>query len=380
MELMLHTPDDQARLEFCRRVFSCAIELYVVTAFLTDWADRQLNSKCRHFRLITGKDFGITKKAACEAVMRWLPSGRKTQFMVADKIVGFHPKAVFWKETDGRSFAIIGSSNLSRAAFETNYEANTYSPISEAEFKMAKRWLKRIESQSLVMSKDWLKRYKEAPRLGRGASTKNPPSATPLIEFKLPRPTGMREHLSDRRWQLGRYRKHRDGLERLFRRCATEQISPVEFYEELPNYWSNEIGDRLQGKGWERFGKSDDFRALAQSYMRIIDASGDDRDDAVVEEIDDLRERGVTARKAFLTKMLCLYFPKEYPVWNGPTEQYLKRIKFRSPRGASEGARFVDMAKKLRFALLQNPHHPAKNLAELDVVIWAKYGKRKKNR
>jgi hypothetical protein len=31
----------------------------------------------------------------------------------------------------------------------------------------------------------------------------------------------------------------------------------------------------------------------------------------------------------------------------------------------------------MRNSLLQNPNHPAKNLAELDTVIWLKYGKKK---
>jgi hypothetical protein len=41
-----------------------------------------------------------------------------------------------------------------------------------------------------------------------------------------------------------------------------------------------------------------------------------------------------------------------------------------------EGARFIDLAKKLRFWLLNDPDHPAKNLAELDTVIWLAYGKK----
>jgi hypothetical protein len=52
---------------------------------------------------------------------------------------------------------------------------------------------------------------------------------------------------------------------------------------------------------------------------------------------------------------------------NQPVQDYLKAVKFKAPRGASEGARFIDLAKKLRSSLLQNPGHPAKNPAELDM-------------
>jgi HKD family nuclease len=116
MKLMLHSPDSDGELSgLYKRAFQNAIELFIVTAFLTEWDDSlKLNSDCRSFRLIIGKDFGITKKAACEKVMGWLPSKRKLQFMAANGIYGFHPKAVFWKEKTGRSFAIIGSSNLTR--------------------------------------------------------------------------------------------------------------------------------------------------------------------------------------------------------------------------------------------------------------------------
>src|SRR6476620_12776422 len=62
---------------------------------------------CRRFRIIIGRDFGITRKAACRKVIEWLPEARKFQFKVADQITGFHPKAVFWKEANGDCFAII---------------------------------------------------------------------------------------------------------------------------------------------------------------------------------------------------------------------------------------------------------------------------------
>jgi hypothetical protein len=45
------------------------------------------------------------------------------------------------------------------------------------------------------------------------------------------------------------------------------------------------------------------------------------------------------------------------------------------PRRSSEGARYFDLAKKLRESLRQNPNYPAKNLAVLDTVIWRKYHK-----
>lgn len=95
----------------------------------------------------------------------------------------------------------------------------------------------------------------------------------------------------------------------------------------------------------------------------------------VVEEIDRLKNLKVPTRRAFLSEMLCLAFPEDYPLLNRPVQTYLSDIKFKAPKGASEGSSYFDLAKKLRFSLLQNPNHPAKNLAELDAVIWLKYRK-----
>jgi hypothetical protein len=162
----------------------------------------------------------------------------------------------------------------------------------------------------------------------------------------------------------------------LFKRCANGVISSSAFYEQLPQYWSYEIGDRLQGRGWERQGKSADFRLLSESYLRILASHEDDRDDSVAEEIDHLAAQGVPARTAFLSEMLCLEFPQEYPVLNDPVHKYLEHVKFEAPRGASEGAKYIDLAKKLRFSLIQNPDHVARNIAELDSVIWLAYGKK----
>jgi HKD family nuclease len=378
VRLILHTPDSNGELrDIYRHAFTNAVELFIVTAFLTEWdTSLELSAGCRRFRVITGKDFGITKKAACTSLMGWLPPTRKHEFMVADRISGFHPKAVFWKEKSGRTFAIVGSSNLTLAAFETNYEANSYGSLTTTEYARAKSWIKGIEKQAVVVSEDWLGKYNEMPSPHSGGSKpqdEDEPDTIPLVGFKLPKPSGMSKNIAERREQLAVYEKKEKSLTSLFRRCAKREIESSQFYDELPKYWSYEVGDRLQGAGWERKGKNSDFQDLSRSFVAIIDAADEDRDDVVVEEIDRLCKAGVPARGAFLSEMLCLRFPDEYPVLNKPVHQYLIDVKFKAPDGASEGVRYLDLAKKLRFSLLQNQRHPAKNLAELDTVIWLQY-------
>ncbi|RZU38772.1 phospholipase D-like protein [Edaphobacter modestus] len=132
-KLVLHTPESGKNLSnHYKRAFSQGIELFVVTAYLTDWdTSLKLTPACRHFRMIVGRDFGITRKIACSKVMAWLPPKRKAEFLVADRIVGFHPKAVFWREKDRSCYALVGSSNLTLAAFNSNYEANALVQLDE---------------------------------------------------------------------------------------------------------------------------------------------------------------------------------------------------------------------------------------------------------
>jgi HKD family nuclease len=379
MKLMLHTPDGQSQLSaHYKYAFDHAGELYIVTAFLTEWdTSLKINPNCRVFRLIVGRDFGITRKAACEKVMKWLPAQRKRQFLVADRIgSGFHPKAIIWKEASGRSFAVIGSSNLTLAAFESNYEINAYSRLSGAEYTAAQKWIADIEAESAVVTADWLSRYKESRLGGVGSGRgrqRRAVSSPPLASFTLPKPAGVEREIAGRRRQLASHKTHRNGLIRLFRRCAAGQMSSDQFYAQLDRHWSREAGNRFQGRGWALSGKHSDFQPVSECFLNILRATDADRDDVVAQEIDRLADEQVPTRRSFFTEMLCLEFPNEYPVWNQPTADYFRTIKLRPPRGASEGAQYVYFAKTLRDALRRDRDHPAKNLAELDVSIWLDY-------
>ena len=377
MELFLHSDEGKSDLaDYYRRAFDAATELFIVTAYLTEWNYKlKLGKDCRTLRIIVGKDFGITRKKACHDVLRWLPGGKKSNFLVADSIQGFHPKAVFWKEMDGSCHAIIGSSNLTNAAFERNFEANAYSEITGSEYERARKWLEEIEGRSVPVSEDWLGKYIEAiPASNQIRAAQKNGAEGALFTLELPRPRGMRRQIERRRAQLRAHEKLRTKLVGLFKDCADGKISSRKFYERLPSAWGGKNENRFQGAGWERHGKSDSFVELSKSLLRILEAPERERDDVVSAEIDRLADKKVSSRKSFFSEMLCLEFPKEYPILNKPMWTYLDSIEFRWARGSSEGSRYIDLARKLRVSLRKNPNHPAKNLAELDTVIWKKYG------
>lgn len=379
MELCLHRGGESSSLaEHYGRAFESAVELYIVSAYLTDWApDSKLSSSCRKFRFIVGKDFGLTRKKACRDVLKWLPAARKADFMVADRVSGFHPKAAFWKDADGGAYMLMGSSNLSRAAFVGNVEANVTSRISEDRFRSAVEWINWIEERSVPVSDSWLEMYVEAQQNRETHSRKrgSKPSRNEVVSFDLPLPPDWKDLNATTRQKLSAYAKYGDGLERLFRRCANGKIGSRRFFEELPAYWGFERRNRLQGAGWERLGKSANFKEIAIAYLAIVDSSVLHRDDEVRRQLDLLHSSRNSARKAFLSEMLCLRFPDLYPVLNDPVRHFLADSGIRTQRGASEGASYIDLARKLRLALRSEPKHPARNLAELDHLIWGAYGR-----
>jgi hypothetical protein len=61
---------------------SQAEELYLATAYLTDWNTAyKLNKACRQVTFLVGTDFGLTRKKAILDVLRWLPQDIGVSFL-----------------------------------------------------------------------------------------------------------------------------------------------------------------------------------------------------------------------------------------------------------------------------------------------------------
>lgn len=374
--ILLPKAEAKSLEEHYKRAFKCSVELYILSAYLTEWCPpSKLSTACVTFRMIIGKDYGITRKKACRDVTRWLPREKKSCFLVAQRIGGFHPKAMFWREADGSLHALVGSSNLTRAAFSTNYEANFYHRLKKEQFNEARNWVERISGGCIDADENWLKTYREAPK-GGPTNSKGKTASEEFDEaLTLPSPADARRLVRQRRKQIQEYQLRKAGLVQLFKQCANGKISSAEFYEKLPLHWGHKWKNRLQGAGWERSGSTGDFKALSQAFLAILQASDTERDDVVVTKIDELHAKKVAARGAFLSEMLCLAFPSLYPVKNDPIRKFMKAIDFRVTRGASEGASYLSLARLLRAAVQADRRGPAKNLAELDALLWRTYGK-----
>lgn len=369
LNLFLHPiGSSQGIAEQYRRAFAEAEELYVLSAYLRTWNTKlKINKRCRSFAFIVGSDFGITRKQACRDVLKWLPADLKPFFLVADAISGFHPKALFWKNGRGEHYSIIGSSNLSNAGWNTNYEANVFNKLSAREFKSVKEWIARIQNLSVAVP-DWIDAYKEAPSGRNGKRGTRGTTMLPLASIPLPTFRGQAAVIRERRHKTKMFRQIRPKLLSAIRRCAARKISNARFFDILENTWGSHAS-RIQGWGWQVTGRDSDFRALCRGMLEIFHAADDARDLAVVRVIDDLRSQEVPTRRALLSELLCLFFPGQYPVLNEPVASYV-RPHVKAPYGSTEGAKYLHLALSLRAALHANPGYPAKNLLELDGMIW----------
>ena len=375
MTLYLHPNQDSSLAGAYTSAFKNASEIFVLSAYLRDWPDFEISDNCKNATLVVGKDFGITRKIALTEALAWKQKcGNICHFFVADQIVGFHPKIVMWKEQN-QYYIIIGSSNLTIAAFKSNYEANIRIKIDGKRYQEVSNWIADILAQSKPVTLKWIEAYQEAPiasRLNKDSST--PPSPAAPNNLRLPKFPGLAKAIAERKERIYAFDDIRDELEQMVRDCASEKITQVQAYEWLIRNW-NGADWKFQGNGIFRHKQSaSDWRMLCAALVRCLDSPVKERDNIVKIVYDELEgSKKVEVRKAFLTEMLCHFFPDKYPLWNKPVEIWLKEVKAtdKRPRGLTAGEKYIWLTKQLRRAVKINPDYPARNLAELDHVIWA---------
>jgi hypothetical protein len=367
-----HQPDD------LRRVYAEAIRdatnIYIASAYLTDWSrDQPRPRACKELVFIVGTDFGLTRKAAMRDVLGWMPKRGSYSFLAAPRTPGggFHPKILAWRSKDGRCYALTGSSNLSKAAFGGNYEANALSSITAAQLRSVERWLEPLIARCTPVTEDWIDHhYTEASIKAHAGAARSLP---PPVKLALPVGSTYERVVRERRKQQAAFAKIKARLSVELRRCASGKIGRAVFWARFWALWSRHES-RFQGSGLQFSGKSANWRQACSALVTILDTAKSATQqralDAIVgREIDHLARLGNPARGAWLSEMLCHYFPTLYPVWNSPVTKWLKANRWRGRRGSSEGQRYVELARQLRHSIEGRPAG-ARNLAELDYAIW----------
>jgi hypothetical protein len=365
--------------EVYKHAFERAEEIYLATAYLTDWdASHKLNSRCKRLTFLVGTNFGLTRKAAMFSVLSWIPKSIPFSFFgaVPPQKGGFHPKVIAWKEYSGKHYCMIGSSNLSRAAFADNFEANVLIQISSSELARICKWIDSLSegSSPVPISPDWIKHHYKEGKLG--SKTARLPSFIQINLPNLPSGRSCAKSVLDHREKQARFVEIAAKIRQAAMRCSRrdDSNSDREFWARFWQLWASHPS-RFQGSGIQFKGRSAKWHQACAALIRILDggskaSSTATLDQLVANEIDGLRKLRNPMRGAWLSEMLCHYFPDRYPIKNKPVKLWLAKMKLRGRRGATEGQRYVELAQKLRL-VIQN-HHPAgaRNLAELDGAIW----------
>lgn len=137
---------------------------------------------------------------------------------------------------------------------------------------------------------------------------------------------------------------------------------------------------RFMGSGFQIAGKRAKWHQVCQSLQNILDKSGKIKppalDTIVRAEKDFLAnppnsKKPNAARGSWLSEMLCHFFPDSYPLIDKPVTAWLRHNKYHPPRGASEGAKYIHLARQMREVVKRKQNPNIKNLVELDFAIWA---------
>lgn len=377
MKILLSPNDSSVLANSYRRAIKYSKELYIATAFLTNWTTQErLSYKCEKFLFLVGTDFGLTRKFACHNVLKWLPKKFKSDFLAVPSSYegSFHPKVIAWKGLDNRYYSIIGSSNLTEAAFSSNIEANVELEISREYYERIVQWIEKIGEESQVINDDWLAQYKE--RNHSCPKGKSSHKAGRVVQLQIPTGKKYNEAILDRRKHERKFREIRGKLITAMKQCANRSISNLQFWQRFKELWYHHES-RIQGSGFQISAKSAKWSQACRSMLKILASanvkskvkSEVNLDRVVRQEIDRLSQAGNPVRKAWMSEMLCHYFPDRYPLLNKPVKVWLKQKRWKAQSASTEGSAYIELARKLREVVRQNEDGP-RNLAELDAVIW----------
>lgn len=378
MEVLLNPKDNENLIALYNRAFKRAEEIYIATAFLTDWSFSQKPTKeCKKFVALVGTNFGLTRKAACQSLLDWLPRNlRGNVFAFPSNENTFHPKVLIWKERK-ECFALIGSSNMTSAALSENYEINSFSSIGQEEYERIVQWFNGCIKLSDPISKSWIAKYEES-KIG-GKRVKGEITLNQIeLNIKLPRKKGFKDLLNEREDKQEIFKEKKAKILRLLRSNATGSKSNADFWAEFTQLWHRRWEEedcfRFQGSGVERTStKNNNWQEVTTALLDIIENEKKmgllDLDQLVAEKIDLLAKRKNPARKAWFSEMLCQFFPDKYPVLNDPVRIWIKKKKWSLDRGGTEGQKYIDLARRLRSVVRQNSNY-VKDLAGIDTLIW----------
>lgn len=349
---LLLSPNTSNQAEL-RDAYSLALdeaeELYIASAYLTEWDTAyKLGKACERLSFLVGTDFNLTRKEAMRNVLRWVPKRVAFSFTAISAPSGnFHPKIVAWKSVNGKCHCIVGSSNLSKAAFYKNHEANVMLEISVADYERIVSWLDCIASDptSSPVDQDWIDNHYSEAKIPKKSGSKSKAGVLNIAPDDLPHGSSCAGAVRRRRLKEASFQEIAKPLRSAISRCAAREITNSDFWDTFWNLWSDHQS-RIQGSGLQFSGKKANWSQACGALLTILDNAKSHSpfqlDRLVAKQIDDLRNKKNPMRGAWLSEMLCHYFPDRYLVRNKPVLIWLSKIRLRNRRGASEGPAAAD--------------------------------------
>ncbi len=345
-------------------VIKSADEIWWASAYLTSWpltTNCIPKSSCTSCNIVVGSDFRISRKAALQDLHKWSKKAKANVFI--NEASGFHPKTIFWKKGN-KYYALIGSSNLSVAAWSTNVELNVVINITNKEYRFLTKWFQDyVIAAWPMLDANWLEGYEESKHNGK-------PKTDPIKRIDERIKNLRVVELNTPRQQLRIYKKNKTKFEQLVKSCATAAINRDAFYETM---W-NLLYDSWYGTpSWCRSCKNAIWEEACRELVKIFDSPEVERDKYVKEAIDSLLASGNPTRGAWLTEILCHHYPYSYPLLNNPIKQWIKQNKI-SKTSNIDGSTYIRISAIMRNILKKNRDR-FNNLGEMDHAIWEKIKK-----
>lgn len=359
--------DNSKSKDIIADAISKADEIWWASAYLTNWPLSHNcipKRTCSSCNIVIGSDFGITRRAALTSLLNW--SRRTICNVYINESNGFHPKALIWK-IGRKYFALIGSSNLSIAAWSSNIELNVVVVLSETEYKFLTTWFQDVViGESDLLDLNWIKYYNECKRKPKADSK-------PItdIDRRIKELGKVDSTFPKRQYKV--YQEKRSQFIQIVNSCANGEISGQVFYDKM---WMLLADSWYGSPGWCRTCKKENWKQACKGLANIFSANDSERDRVVKETIDALEKSNNPIRGAWLSEILCHHYPFSYPLVNDPVKSWIRKIGISKIRGVPDGNTYLKITLRMR-KILSEHKKLFNGFGEMDHAIWEKSKKNK---
>lgn len=312
-------------------LLSESIEVNIAVALCNNYAINALQNvpKSCNLRIVTGVDLPTPLE-----VLRTLKSRYKKKARIYTESF-FHPKVYIFRLKNKDLVAYIGSGNFTEGGLYNNIEV-FYKVEDQDECNNISGWFENVFNRSLCITDDFLIEYKEYSKKWGKEENKRKSE----IKCLLNEANEKKRLFDSLKVKLGDIRRGKEYDEICHKRADT--VSKIKEALDYDNGFANididqflkikELGNIRQSykKELKRAVKSHKLRDL---FILLCndDESIEKRYRAATEEY---KIRGCD--KNMITKVLAVHDPQRYMLWNGVTEDIMRKYDIRFERGTKE--------------------------------------------